>query len=104
MMTKLISSQRHINDEIVAEKRETKDFGVSVSPVFELFGEQVQLVMDGHHSWEAARLDGVEPMIAELTVQDSDNIALLLAGNIEGFLLATYIDSDLYDIRTGRDL
>lgn len=103
-MVRLISSQRHRSDEIIAEKREMKDYGVSVSPVFDLFGEQVQLVLDGHHSWDAAILDGVEPQICELSVRDSDKIALLLKGDIEDFLQATYIDSDLYDIRTGEDL
>lgn len=104
MTTRLISSQRYRDAAIIAEKRAMKDYGVSVSPAFELFGEQVRLVLDGHHSYEAARLDGVCPDICELDAWDSDNIALLLSGNMEGFLAAAYVDSDLYDIATGQDL
>lgn len=103
-MTRLISSQRHRDDAIVSEKREMRDYGVSVSPAFELFGEQVQLVLDGHHSWEAAMLDGVKPDVCELDASDDDRVGLLLDGKIEAFLEVTHIDSDLYDIRTGHDL
>lgn len=103
-MTKLISSQRHRDDEIIAEKRANKDYGVSVSPAFDLFGEQVQVILDGHHSYDAAILDGVAPMICELSARDDDKIELLNKGDIEGFLEATYIDSDLYDVATGHDL
>ncbi len=103
-MTRLISSQRHRDEQIVAEKRENRDYGVSVSPAFELFGEQVQLILDGHHSWDAAIADGVEPQIVELDATDDDRVGLLLNGNVDDFLAATYIDSDLYDIRTGHDL
>lgn len=103
-MPRIISSQRHRDDDIIAEKREMKDYGVSVSPAFALFGEQVQVILDGHHSWDAAKLDGVDPIICELDATDDDRIALLLKGDIETFLEATYIDSDLYDIGTGHDL
>lgn len=103
-MTRLISSQRHISDEIVEEKRERRDYGVSVSPEFELFGEKVQLVLDGHHSYHAAKIDGERPLICELDATDDDRIGLLKAGNIDDFLAATRIDSDLYDIETGNDL
>lgn len=103
-MTILISSQRHRDEAIIAEKRATKDYGVSVSPAFELFGEQVRLVLDGHHSYDAAILDGVRPDICELDATDDDRIALLLAGNLDDFLAVTRIDSDLYDIETGHDI
>jgi hypothetical protein len=103
-MAKLVSTQRHINEEIVAAKRASADYTVSLSPAFELFGEQVQLVMDGHHSYAAAVADGVEPEFVTLGIADSDTIALLISGNVEDFLAATYIDSDIYDIITGQDL
>jgi hypothetical protein len=101
---KLISSQRTRDETIVAEKRETRDYGVSVSPIFKLFGEDCRLVLDGHHSYEAAILDGVKPIIVELDASDDDRVALLNDGNLEDFLEATRIDSDLYDIETGFDL
>lgn len=103
-MARLISSQRHVDDEIVAEKREMRDYGVSVSPEFELFGEQVRVILDGHHSWHAAKLDGERPLICEMDATDHDAVGLLEAGNVEDFLAVTRIDSDLYDIVTGHDL
>lgn len=103
-MTTLISSQRHRDDEIIAEKRVTKDYGVSVSPVFCLFGDDVQLILDGHHSFEAAKMDGVEPLICELTCSDDDRVCLLQDGNLDDFLLVTRIDADLYDVSTGFNL
>ncbi len=103
-MAKLVSTQRHLSEEIVSAKRAAGDYVVSLSPAFDLFGEMVQLVMDGHHSYAAAIADGVEPEFVELTVADSDTIALLIDGSVEDFLTATYIDSDPYDLRTGLDL
>lgn len=103
-MTKLISSQRHRDDAIIAEKRSMKDYGVSVSPKFELLGEIVCLVLDGHHSYDAALLDGVKPVICEIGETDDDRISLLNTGKLDDFLEITYIDSDLYDIATGHDL
>jgi len=96
-----ISSQRYLDDDIIAEKIEMEDFGVSVSPVFEHDGMLLRVIMDGHHSLAAAKQAGVEPEFAELDVQDSDNIQLIHDGKIEDFLLATYIDSDYYDIADG---
>lgn len=102
-MLKLISSQRHIDDEIVAQKRLNKDYTVSVSPVFTVFGDDVQFILDGHHSLAAARLDGVSPIINVLTASDDDRVGLLDV-SVEDFLAATYIDADLYDVSTGFDL
>lgn len=101
---RIISSQRHRDEDVIAEKRLMQDYGVSVSPAFELFGEKVCPLLDGHHSWEAAILDGIEPLVCELSTSDDDRIGLLKAGKIEDFLTVTYIDSDLYDVRTGHDL
>lgn len=103
-MTRLISSQRHLSEEIVTEKREQRDYGVSVSPEFDLFGEKVRVILDGHHSWHAAKADGVRPLICEMDVSEHDAIGLLKSGNVDDFLAVTRIDSDLYDIETGHDL
>lgn len=103
-MTKIISSQRYIDDEIVEAKRIAKDYTVSLSPAFDLFGDRCQLILDGHHSLVAARLDGVEPEYRDLTESQDDNIGLLTAGKLDDFLTMTRIDSDLYDIETGHDL
>jgi hypothetical protein len=62
------------------------------------------LFLTATDSYEAAILDGVKPIIVELDASDDDRVALLNDGNLEDFLEATRIDSDLYDIETGFDL
>jgi len=103
-MATIISSQRHINDEIVADKLAAQDYTVTLSPVFEIEGDEYQVVLDGHHSLEAARQAGVEPAFIEADKQMADTVALIERGEIEDFLAATRIDSDYYDIETGRDV
>ena len=76
MKTKYISSQRYINEEIVMEKSEAADFDVLVSPEFEIDGEMVAVILDGHHSYHAAANTGVLPVFTEATTQDHDAIAL----------------------------
>ncbi len=103
-MTKLISTQRYLNSETVEEKRAANDYTVSVSPVFQLFGDDVQLILDGHHSLEAAKLDGVEACLVEITATECDTIELLNTGKVDDFLQATWIDAQPYDVATGYDL
>jgi len=98
--TMIISSQRHLDGEIVAAKRAAHDYVVTLSPEFCLGGVQYQVILDGHHSLAAARLDGVDPVYRVATVQVCDCVALLDT-SIEDFLAAAWIDSDWYDIETG---
>jgi len=67
-----ISSQRYRDDEIVQSKSNDNDYMVCVSPLFEINGMTVRVVLDGHHSLEAANIDGVQPEYYE---QDSSNNA-----------------------------
>jgi len=99
-MAQTISSQHYLSNEIVESKRAAKDYTVLVSPAFEVGGEVVRVVIDGHHSLAAARLDGVEPEFEEATVQTSDRISLLAAGKLEDFLEASWIDGDWYNVDT----
>jgi hypothetical protein len=95
-----ISSQHHINDEIVAEKLAAHDFEVLVSPAFEYASATVRVVLDGHHSLAAAKLAGVEPEYLTATATDNDQVALLGRGDFEGFLEAAWMDGDYYDVDT----
>lgn len=99
----LMSSQRYLDDETVEAKRANQDYAVTVSPVFEYEGSLYQVVIDGHHSLAAAKLDGVEPEITEATASDCDTIGLL-DQSVELYLQAMYMDSDWYDAMTGRDI
>ena len=67
-----ISSQRYLNDAIVAQKIEAQDFVVLVSPEFEVAGIVVRVVLDGHHSYAAAIEAGASPEFVEATGSDHD--------------------------------
>lgn len=99
-----ISSQRFLDDEIVAEKVRHSDFEVAVSPAFEIDGVSYRVVLDGHHSLAASREAGTAPVFCEYDATDNDKVAVLNRGDIETFLELAYVDSDYYDIATGRDV
>ena len=101
---KTISSQRFIDDEIVAAKRCARDYTVTVSPIFKIDGEDHRAVIDGHHSFEAAKIDGVKPNFVEASVQTDDRIFLLQNGAIDDYLELCWMDDDWYDINTGRGI
>lgn len=96
-----ISSQRYLDDSTVQTKRDSRDYVVTVSPEFEIDGVVMQAVIDGHHSLAAAEADGVEPEFVVATVQEDDRIALL-DRSVDDYLEVCYMDSDWYDIATGK--
>lgn len=67
----MISSQRYLNDAIVAEKQAARDYVVSVIAVT-IDGVDYQVVTDGHHSLAAARAAGVEPIVRTQTATEND--------------------------------
>lgn len=100
----LISSQRYLDRDIVANKIREGKFDVHVTPEFELDGEKVRAIQDGHHALEAAIRSGNKPRFIENTVRDNDRIQLLRDGNVDGFLEAAYHDSPWYNFATKRDV
>ena len=70
---KIITSQDYIDAAIVEEKRASKDYAIMVAEVT-VDGEDLLVMIDGHHSLEAAILDGVEPEVQLATAQDHDAI------------------------------
>jgi hypothetical protein len=103
--TRIISAQRFLDEDTVAEKQAAKDYDVLVSPAFDVDGwGSVQVILDGHHSLAAAKRDGVAPTILEADATDSDRVSLIERGEIEDFLELSHIDSDYYDTATGCDL
>jgi hypothetical protein len=99
-MATLISSQRFVDDEIVAQKITAHDFGVQLSPVFVIDGEEYQVVMDGHHSYHAALEASVEPTYHVQNATENDRISLLNE-DVNLFLEACYHEDDWYDIKEG---
>jgi len=104
MTATIISSQRYIDDAVVAEKAADQDFEVALSPAFEYDGRVFQVVLDGHHSLAAAAAAGVKPEYAEATEQDNDAVALIRRGEIEDFLAVSWVDADYYYVETGSDI
>ena len=100
----LVSSQRYLDRDIVANKIREGKFDVSVTPEFELDGAKVRAIQDGHHALEAAIRSGNKPRFIENTVRDNDRIQLLRDGNIDGFLDAAYHDAPWYNFATKRDV
>jgi hypothetical protein len=90
---RLLSSQRYLDDSIVAEKRESHDYTVTVvtTPIG-------RVVVDGHHSLAAAKADGVEPEIEECQWQDT----LTGLNDLEQWLIDHWIDSDYYWVDNGQ--
>lgn len=103
-MIKIISSQEFRDEEIVNIKRIAKDYDVLLSPVFEVDSEVFQVVLDGHHSYEAAKLDGVQPHFTVASATLNDNVALLASGDVETFLETQYIDGPFRDVETGEEV
>jgi hypothetical protein len=98
----IITSQEHRDKETIEAKRAAKDYEVVLSPEFEIDGETYQVIIDGHHSFEAARLDGVEPEFRVATNADCDALGMIELGKIDEFLEAVYHGSDYRDARTGK--
>ena len=101
MTARLISSQRYINDEIVAAKQAAKDYTVMVGREIEIDGVTCRIVIDGHHSLKAAMLDGVEPEYTCATEQDCDREGI---EDLDEYLGAHVVDSDYYYIDNGREV
>lgn len=70
----LITNQMFLDPEIVKLKQETRDYVVQVTPALPDpdTGKMYRVVIDGHHSLEAARIDGVAPEFQEGGYGESD--------------------------------
>jgi hypothetical protein len=97
-MSVKISSQRYIDDEVVELKRIAKDYNVTLGKVIAVDGIDYQVIIDGHHSLVAAKMDGVDPLYKTATVTECDKEAI---ADINDYLLSNWIDSSYYDVETG---
>lgn len=92
-MSKLITSQHYLDDNIIAAKIEAGDYEVFVSPEFEVDGEIYRVILDGNHSFAAALQAGVAPEITEYSASDCDTV-FLLGRSVEAFLQAAWMDGE----------
>ena len=98
-----ISSQRYLDDDTVDAKSVALDYTVTVSPSFGIDGKIFRAIINGHHSYAAAIAAGVDPVFSIATAQQDDRI-LLIDTNIDDFLASSYVDSDWYDVFTGKSI
>jgi hypothetical protein len=96
----IISSQKYIDPEIVQSKIDSSDYAVSVGRI----GEYT-VVIDGHQSLAAAKIANVSPIYVACDSQIQQELDYLVEtiGQDEA-LIAKYIDSDYYDVETGRNI
>lgn len=94
----IISSQKFIDEEIVQEKLEAEDFTVTLATI-EANGETYQILIDGHHSFEAAKRAGVKPIYQEAEYNYQAEVDYL---GFDRFLEAHWVDSEWYDVETGN--
>jgi len=92
-----ISSQRYLDDGTVAEKMAAEDYTVEYVEI-KVDGRTLWHIIDGHHSYAAAIEAGADPEYAhnEAVQQEADAMAL------DDYLAAHFIDSEWYDLETGR--
>lgn len=101
----IITSQHYLEEAIIAEKSASRDYGVALSPAFEVDGEFFQVILDGHHSLAAAQRDGAEPEWIEYDRLDHDAVAWLDRGDVETFLAAAHMgEGDYIDAITGNTI
>ena len=99
-MMRVISSQRYIDYSIVDEKiEEIKGMDKVVLPIIDAEmtdenGNDLYILVDGHHRKEAAEELGIEVEYEEVENETG------LTG--DALLEASYNDSDWYDTATGR--
>lgn len=70
----IYTAQSHIDESIVRQKQENNDYEITVEYI-EDEGETVAMLVDGNHSWEAAKRDGIEPTIK--IVEEHKNMSLV---------------------------
>jgi hypothetical protein len=96
-----ISSQRYIDQEIVDRKIAEQDFTVTLAEIENEDGDEYDLVIDGHHSLEAAHQSGNAP---DFQYADYDYQKEVEHLGFDDFLAAHHMDSDWYNIETGENV
>lgn len=94
-----ITSQLTRFEEITEAKRAAKDYAVQLVTLT-IEGEEIEYVVDGHHSYEAAILDGVEPEFEDVTD--------VYAGEIRYFGDQAWLNQNncgegWYELETGKE-
>lgn len=103
-MNRTISSQRYVDHEIVEGKRRARDYAAQRVTVT-IDGETLYVVVDGHHSVRAAKLDNGGAVQWEAGPDEVQREARRASedGTIHDWMAQQQGDCDWYDITTGSD-
>lgn len=93
-MKKIYSVQEYRDKNIIEEKRENKDYQIKVAYIAD-DDNMIAIIVDGHHSFEAAMIDGVEP---EIEIVESEFKSL------EEYVIAFGELSNPVNIYNGKEL
>lgn len=93
-LNEIYSAQSYREQGIIEEKRENKDYAIKVAYMAD-DDNMIAILVDGHHSFEAAKIDGVEP---EIEVVESEYKSL------EEYVIAFGDLSNPVNIITGKEI
>lgn len=93
-LNEIYSAQSYRNESIVEEKRENKDYAVKVAYIAD-DENMIAILVDGHHSLEAAKIDGVNP---EIEIVESEYKSL------EEYVIAFGDLSNPVNIESGKEI
>ena len=93
-MNEIYSVQEYRDQSIIEEKRENKDYKIKIAYIADE-GKRIAILVDGHHSFEAAIIDGVEP---EIEIVESEYKSL------EDYVIAFNELSNPVNIYDGKEL
>lgn len=97
-----LSSQRYLDPSIVAAKRAAGDYTAHRVEIT-IDGEELYVVIDGHHSIAAAKADGVDVAWEDEggEIQHSADAAVEDGTELD-WMAERQMDDEWYDIETGR--
>lgn len=93
-LNEIYSAQSYREERIVAEKRENKDYVIKVAYIAD-DDNMIAVLVDGHHSFEAAMIDGVKP---EIEIVKSEYKSL------EDYVIAFNDLSNPVNVITGKEI
>ena len=92
-----ISSQRFLDQNIVNAKIAASDFVVMTATIIDDDGEEYAVIIDGHHSFEAAKQTGNEPVFEESDYNYQSEVEFI---GFDDWMEQHWIDSEWYNIET----
>ena len=93
-LNEIYTAQGYKDELIIEDKRENKDYEITVEMIDD-DGEIVAILVDGNHSLKAAQLDGVEPEIKICKINNK---------NLVEYVKSMNDLSNPVNIITGKDL